>query len=138
MIAPPEAVAALTEAHRLAQWASILRSDDPATLIALAGDKPAGLVCFGAATEPVFGERGEVRHLYLLPEHRNQGHGLRLLTAALMALRDTGHSGAGLAAVEENTRARAFYQRVGGTEVLSFTDKGPLWRSRNRLVVWDF
>jgi ribosomal protein S18 acetylase RimI-like enzyme len=137
-IAPPDAVAALTEACRLAQWTARLQSEDPVTLIAHAGDQPAGLVCYGAPSDPVFADRGEVHHLYLLPAHRNHSHGLRLLTEALMALRDKGYPGAGLAVVEENTRARAFYQRAGGQEVLSFTDKGPLWRSRNRLVVWTF
>lgn len=137
-IAPPEAIAALTEARRLAGWTAALQADDPTTLIAMDGEVPTDLVCYGAPTDTTFGSRGEVRHLYLLPGHRRRGHGLRLLTAALMALRDNGYPGAALAVVEENTHARSFYQRAGGEEILSFTDKGPLWRSRNRLVVWTF
>jgi len=138
LIAPPEAVAALTEARRLEGWTALLQADDPTTLIAHDGDLAVGLVCYGAPGDPVFGVRGEVRHLYLLPDHRGRGHGLRLLTAALMELRDRGYSGGALAVVEENTRARAFYQRAGGEEILAFTDRGPLWRSRNRLITWTF
>jgi ribosomal protein S18 acetylase RimI-like enzyme len=137
-IAPPEAVAALTEARRLTGWKALLRSDDPTTLLALKGETPVGLICFGAPTDSVFGDRGEVRHLYLLPGHRGQGHGLRLLTVALTALRGAGFCGAALAVIEQNTHARSFYQRAGGEEVLSFSDKGPLWRSRNRMVSWRF
>jgi ribosomal protein S18 acetylase RimI-like enzyme len=137
-IAPVEAIAALTEAHRLTGWSTLLRSDGPTTLVALQGETPVGLVSFGAPTDSVFGNRGEVRHLYLLPSHRGRGHGLRLLTVALMGLRDAGFPGAALAVIEQNTRARSFYQRAGGEELLSFTDKGPLWRSRNRMVAWTF
>ncbi|MEZ5798755.1 MAG: GNAT family N-acetyltransferase [Paracoccaceae bacterium] len=137
-LAPPQAVAALDGAHRLAQWTGLLAQDDPVTLIALAGDTPAGLVCHGRPGAPVFGPLAEIRHLYLLAAHRGRGHGLRLLTAALMDLRGQGYPGAALAVVEGNARARAFYAAAGGTEVASFTDKGPLWPSRNRLVEWRF
>jgi ribosomal protein S18 acetylase RimI-like enzyme len=137
-IAPTEAITSLTEAHRLARWNTLLRSDDPTTLIAIQGETSVGLVSFGAPTDSVFGNRGEVRHLYLLSGHRGRGHGLRLLTAALMGLCDAGFPGAALAVIEHNTRARSFYLRAGGEEALSFTDKGPLWRSRNRMVTWTF
>lgn len=137
-LAPAPAVAALTFEHRLAGWTATLAAADPETLMAVDGDLLAGLVSFGAATDPVFGPLAEVRHLYLLPAYRGQGHGLRLLTAALIALRDAGHPGAGLAVVEDNHRARAFYLSAGGTEAARFTDKGPLWRSWNRLVTWHF
>lgn len=137
-LAPPDAVAALTEAHRLRGWTTLLQASDPKTLLALSGQTPVGLVCFGSPSDLIFAPRGEVRHLYLLADHRGQGHGMRLLTAALMTLRDSGFPGAALAVVEENTRARGFYRGAGGAEILSFADKGPLWRSRNRLVAWDF
>lgn len=137
-LAPPQAIAALTEAHRLTGWTATLARSDIATLIALHGDMPIGLVCFGAASDPVFAPLPEIRHLYLLPAHRGQGLGRRLLYAALDALRAVGHPGAALAVVEQNLAARAFYARAGGTEDHSFIDKGPLWRSTNRLVTWTF
>lgn len=146
-MAPPHAVAALSEARRLATWTATLAAGDTSTLIALTDETPTapvgpmppfGLVCFGAATNPVFGPLPEIRHLYVLPGHRGQGHGLHLLNAALLALRAAGHAGAALAVVEDNHRARAFYRSAGGTEGVIFTDKGPLWRSRNRLVAWRF
>lgn len=137
-LAPPEAVATLTEARRLSGWTALLAGDDPVTLVALAGEEPVGLVCHGAPTDPVFGPRGEVRHLYLLPGHRGRGQGLRLLQAALAGLRQRGYPGAALAVVAQNLRARAFYRAAGGVETRSFTDKGPLWRSENRLVAWSF
>lgn len=137
-IAPPQAVKALTEAHRLVAWQRTLAADDPVTVLAEAAGAVLGFVCYGAPTDPVFGHRGEIRHLYLLPNARGQGLGLRLLTTALLDLHAKGHPGAALAVVEENTRARAFYASVGGAEEMAFTDKGPLWLSRNRLVGWQF
>lgn len=137
-IAAPQAIAALTEAHRLAAWQRTLAADDPVTLMAEVAGAVQGFVCYGAPTDPVYGNRGEIRHLYLLPKARGQGLGLRLLTEALLDLHAKGFPGAALAVVEENTRARAFYASVGGVEELAFTDKGPLWLSRNRLVGWHF
>ncbi|RID93105.1 GNAT family N-acetyltransferase [Gemmobacter lutimaris] len=135
-LAPPEAVAALTEARRLDQWTRLLAGDDPVTVIA--GEGAAGFVCFGAPSDPVFGARGEIRHLYLRPDQRGRGVGRRLLTAALEALQAQGYPGAALAVVEENAAARAFYAVAGGADEGGFTDKGPLWRSRNRMVSWCF
>lgn len=137
-LAPPQAIAALTEAHRLASWTAMLARQDLTTRIALHGDTAAGLVCFGAASDPVFAPLPEIRHLYLLAAYRGQGQGRRLLDAALDALRAAGHPGAALAVVEQNHAARAFYARSGGIEAQGFIDKGPLWRSENRLVTWTF
>ena len=137
-LAPASAIAALGLDHRLSTWAKLLATEDPVTLMAHDGDHLAGLVTFGAATSPIFGALAEVRHLYVDAGFRSQGHGLRLLTAALIALRDAGHPGAGLAVVEDNHRARAFYLSAGGAETARFTDKGPLWRSQNRLISWQF
>jgi GNAT superfamily N-acetyltransferase len=137
-MAPPDAVARLDVPHRLAFWTSTLSARDPVTLLGISEGQPLGLVCFGAATDPVFGGLGEVRHLYVLGHARGQGLGRRLLSGALQGLRAAGHAGAGLAVVDDNHRARAFYRAAGGTEGTVFTDKGPLWRSRNRLVTWSF
>ncbi|WP_162528221.1 GNAT family N-acetyltransferase [Gemmobacter caeruleus] len=136
-LAPPEAVAALTETHRHDQWARLLAGDDPVTLVAGASE-PVGFVCFGAPTGPHLAGLGEIRHLYLLPDQRGRGQGRRLLAAALAGLQVQGYPGAALAVVAENHAARAFYAAAGGRDDGAFTDKGPLWRSDNRLVTWRF
>lgn len=137
-LAPPRAVATLTEGHRLKAWQRLLAGQDPLCRLAVVDQHPIGFVCFGTPSDLVFGASGEVRHLYLLPGLRGLGAGRQLLTSALQSLSQDGFSSAALAVVEENRAARAFYAAAGGTEEGAFTNKGPLWRSRNILVRWRF
>lgn len=137
-LAPPEAVAKLTESHRLAGWQRLLAADGPVTWLAEVGGQPAGLICYGAPTDAVFGAQGEIRHLYLRAPFRGRGYGRQLLNTALSDLRDQGYPGAALAVLADNHAARAFYAAAGGQDAGGFTDKGPLWRSTNRLIRWSF
>lgn len=135
-IAPAEAVQALDEARRLRGWQATLAApgDRQGTLLALSAGALVGLVSFGPPQHPVFGDRGEIKHLYVQAEHRGTGLGRHLLAQALPLMRQAGYTGVGLAVVTENTAARRFYAGIGGTEVGAFEDPGPLWRSRNILV----
>ena len=42
-----------------------------------------------------------------------------------------------LGVVEGNQPAIDFYTKLGGRLAGSYTDAGPLWRSRNQIMVWD-
>ncbi|WP_371494296.1 GNAT family N-acetyltransferase [Kitasatospora sp. NBC_00374] len=64
-------------------------------------------------------------HIDLLPEHRRQGHGRRLMDTLLAALAERGAPGVHLGMVTGNTPARAFYDRLGFLE-LPVPDPGPL------------
>lgn len=136
-MAPPEAVARLDESLRLRQWQAALADPDRATWIAESGGALCGLVSTGTPSEPAFGPRGEVRHLYVAATARRQGLGARLLAQGRAALMQAGFTGSGLGVVRENAAARAFYAAQGGREVGQYTDPGPLWRSSMVLVVWD-
>lgn len=60
----------------------------------------------------------EVKRLWLLPEYHGRGLGYRLLTALLQAARARGCQRVRLETdAEHQTRARAFYRRVGFYEI---------------------
>ncbi|MFH9477077.1 GNAT family N-acetyltransferase [Streptomyces anulatus] len=56
-------------------------------------------------------------HIDLLPSHQRSGHGRRLMDTFLAALREQGVKAAHLGMLTANTRARAFYDRVGFHEI---------------------
>ena len=58
-------------------------------------------------------DSGEVISIYLLPEHMGKGYGRQLLEAVLGELRGMGFAEAFLWVLEENVRARRFYERNG-------------------------
>ncbi|MGW7266084.1 GNAT family N-acetyltransferase [Streptomyces sp. NPDC054842] len=74
-------------------------------------------------------------HIDLLPEWQGRGHGRALMRALLAALRDKGVPAVHLVMVTANTRARAFYDRLGFHEI-DVPDPGPvtcLGRTTGRL-----
>lgn len=138
-IAPAEALETLDAAHRLASWQTYLNQPKPRqhTLLVMDADSIAGLAHFGAATDPVFGARAEIKHLYIDPTYQRQGLGKRLLVAAFSQMLQDGFSAAGLAVVSNNKNALQFYTASGGAVIDRFIDAGPIWRSDNLVIGWD-
>lgn len=94
---PAEIVAAF-DGQRFAQaWRQSLKSPpdgDHRLYVACVQDMVVGFAAVGPATDPDAGERdGELLVGGVAPEHRGQGHGARLLNAAVGGLRDTGWTG---------------------------------------------
>ncbi|WP_098026630.1 N-acetyltransferase [Streptomyces sp. st115] len=56
-------------------------------------------------------------HIDLLPTHQRAGHGRRLMETFLAALHEQGVKAVHLSMLTANTRARAFYDRVGFHEI---------------------
>ncbi|MFJ6000140.1 GNAT family N-acetyltransferase [Streptomyces sp. NPDC092370] len=56
-------------------------------------------------------------HIDLLPDRQGRGHGRRLMRTFLRALQDRGVPAVHLAMSTANTRARAFYDRMGFEEI---------------------
>jgi GNAT superfamily N-acetyltransferase len=56
-------------------------------------------------------------HIDLLPSHQGAGHGRRLMETFLGALHEQGVGAVHLGMLTANTRARAFYDRVGFHEI---------------------
>ncbi len=138
-IAPAEAIAILDESRRLLSWVDRFASSDPRrqTWLAWRDNEIVALLDFGPSTNPVFGDRGEIKHLYLDRSVRGIGLGRRLIATAFDRLAEDGFAGAGLAVVRQNAEAIGFYKACGGREVARFTDPGPIWRSENIVMAWE-
>lgn len=96
---PPERYPFPDEAIR-DRWRKQVRRDDATTLLAEAEERPVGLVSFSP---------GWLESLFVVPEHWGTGLAARLHDEAVAALERPCH----LWVLEENHRARAFYDRRG-------------------------
>ena len=56
---------------------------------------------------------GEIVSIYFLPQYMGKGHGMLLMQAVLGELRKTGYQNCCLWVLEENERARHFYEKIG-------------------------
>lgn len=85
------------------------------TLVAVADDGVAGFVDVGPTRDEHLDPSrvGELYAIYLHPSHWDQGHGRRLIAEAEDAMRRLGFESAMLWVLEENARARAFYEAAG-------------------------
>jgi ribosomal protein S18 acetylase RimI-like enzyme len=72
-----------------------------------------GFVSVGPGTDP--DTDGELYAIYVLPEHWGSGVGRALMQAGEERLRELGHEHAILWVLEDNPRARRFYEAAGWT-----------------------
>lgn len=139
-LAPSKAIELLDEAKRLPYWthATSIAKPGRGVWVADEGGTLLGVVSLGSSSNSVFEGRAELKHLYVANGAQNRGLGEQLLQHAINECKAAGDFGMALAVVRQNERARGFYKKMGGVETCDFTDPGPLWRSENILVVWDF
>ncbi len=80
----------------------------------VAGDEAGRVVAFGWVGESrEVADEGELYAIYALPEAWGSGVGRVLMEAALASLREEGFLAAILWVLEDNPRARRFYEREG-------------------------
>jgi ribosomal protein S18 acetylase RimI-like enzyme len=139
-LAPQEAVTKLDEKHRLPTWEKYLSSPKPQqkTYVAVQDAQIVGLISFGPPTDAVFGDFGEIKHLYVDKSCARMGIGKRLMQKACGCLEQSGFKGAALAVLQENEAAFGFYQSIGGKQTGNFIDAGPIWKSDNAVFSWSF
>ncbi|MBW8727915.1 MAG: GNAT family N-acetyltransferase [Inquilinus limosus] len=128
---------ALDVARRQARWEAILADPAQIALVAEIGGVLAGFGLAGPPGDPAYGDRGEVKYLYVGRDFARRGLGRRLLAAMAAALVERGYPALGLGVVVGNDPAIAFYEAQGGRRIGAYTDPGPLWRSDNLLYAWD-
>jgi ribosomal protein S18 acetylase RimI-like enzyme len=138
-LAPLEVQAVVDEAFRLRKWREKLLAPiaDQLVLVAEQNDALVGFGAAGAPSEKIFGGRGEIKFLYIDPDRKRQGIGRRLLSELALHLSQHGYTGAALGVVEGNSDALGFYEAFGGRIAGQYVDPGPIWRSDNKVIVWD-
>lgn len=83
------------------------------TLVLAEGERLIGASSVCPSRWPDWPEYGEVVSLYLLPEYMGRGYGKELLAAAERVLLQRGFRDVLLWVLEENRRARRFYEKAG-------------------------
>lgn len=74
-------------------------------------EKPVGCIAYGDSRDDKFSNCGEIVSIYILPDYFHKGYGQRLLDSALEDMKSMGHKNIYLWALEENNRARRFYEK---------------------------
>lgn len=97
------------------RWAANRDQEGRRSLVLEEAGRLIGTACTGPSRWPDYPDFGEIISLYLLPESMGRGYGKALLAAAVEALADRGFRDVLLWALEENHRARRFYERAGFT-----------------------
>lgn len=136
-LAPPEAMRSLDVPARLPRWVEMLAKAERTILVAERTGRMVGIGTAGAPTVPALGASGEILYLYVDPAHGRGGIGTALMHRLASTLRTQGYASAALGVVEGNDAAIAFYTKLGGRPGGWYVDSGPVWRSRNRIIVWD-
>ena len=95
------------------RWASGIKEPNRKTLVCVEDGRIVGTSSFCGSRFERFSGWGEVISLYLLPEYMGKGYGNRLLETAVTELRKQGYANVFLWVLEENDRARRFYERFG-------------------------
>lgn len=94
-------------------WIKNLNNPARRSLIMLDRDKIIGTSSFSASRSDDMAGYGEIISIYLLPEYIGRGYGKQLLQAAIDGLKQMGFHDIFLWVLEENVRARKFYEKSG-------------------------
>ena len=95
------------------RWVKNLDIPGWSVMLCLEGGEPIGTGSFSRSRSERYPDSGEVISIYLLPEYWGKGCGGPLLEAMVTELEKQGYSEAFLRVLEENERARRFYEKHG-------------------------
>ena len=96
------------------RWAKKVDNPDWATLVCLEDDKIIGTCSFCESRFPeCFPGYGEIISMYFLPGYTRKGYGSLLMKRVLEEMKGFGFNQIFLWVLEENTRAIAFYEKMG-------------------------
>jgi RimJ/RimL family protein N-acetyltransferase len=108
-LVPQEYLDSLSETR----WCPILLENPSKSYVLIDGGQLIGTASFSPARDEAMSGWGEIISLYLLPEHFGKGYGRALLRFCVRALDRAGFPNVYLWTLEENRRARAFYEAAG-------------------------
>lgn len=95
------------------RWSDMLASDSWDSLVVVVDGKYIGTSSFCPARDEFMYGSGEIISIYLLPDYFGRGYGKLLLNAVVSELAKLGYSQIYLWVLEDNVRARTFYERNG-------------------------
>lgn len=104
------------------QWASKLDNPNRKTLLCIDSNKIIGTSSFGKSRNKQFETFGEIISIYLLPDYIGKGFGKLLMESVISELEKLGYKDVFLWVLEENIKARNFYQKFGFTQTNDFFD----------------
>ena len=93
------------------RWSSSVDNPDWKTLLCIEDGKIIGTCSFCKSRFEQFHNWGEIISIYLLPNYIGKGYGKALMKSALSALKMQGYEKILLWVLEENIRARHFYEQ---------------------------
>jgi len=97
-------------------WRSTVSRGRPLVVLDM-GQGAVGYASYGRCRDRALPADGEIDELYLLPEYQGVGFGRRLFKAVRNDLRHQGFDRIAVWALEDNARACAFYESMGGQSV---------------------
>ena len=113
--ASPEWLRNRDRSDYLRQWDESLKSveldDRSRAWKVLSGRLIVGMVKVGPMSE----SEAQLSSMHVHPNHHRKGIGSLLMTTAIDFMRESGYSSASLGVIQENTAARAIYERYGWT-----------------------
>ena len=95
------------------RWADRITNAGMHSLVMTDGGRIIGTAGFCRSRWEQYPDFGEIVSIYFLPEYIGKGYGTQLLNRCTEELNKLGFSKILLWVLEENTRARAFYERNG-------------------------
>ena len=105
------------------RWAgNISRAGLNNNLAVLENAKFIGTSCFGRSRWEKFSEYGEIISIYFLPEYIGKGYGSSLIEKVIDELKKLGYEKILLWVLEDNHRARKFYEKCGFVQTCEFRD----------------
>jgi len=104
------------------RWAPGVDKQGWETLVCADGGGIVGTSSFCASRSERFPGWGEVVSIYLLPEYTGKGLGRVLMESAVSGLKKRGYEDIFLWVLEENVRARRFYERFGFSPAGEYLD----------------
>ena len=94
-------------------WSNRLESPGLYTMVCIKDGEYIGTASFGRARIDNCSDFGEIISIYLLPEYIGKGYGIKIMDSVINELRIHEYKEVILYVLEENTRARKFYERYG-------------------------
>lgn len=95
------------------KWADRIGEDGVYSLVAAEGGFPVGTASFSRSRWQEYSDYGEIISIYFWPEYMGKGYGKYLLLKCVEELKGFGFSDILLWVLEENHRARKFYEKNG-------------------------